>query len=258
MTIYWVAYYQAFTNLISQAADMARPAFIPNDLMANIDPLCLVAFIPIMDHIVFPWFAKIGFEFYAIRRITVGFFIGAMAMWWSSILQGWINTEPTKSVSVFWQVPCYVLIAVSESMFLKLHFLHIWLVFASIASYEYAYTHAPKSMKSVVYALSCLPCALAALIGILLSPFASNREHLQSLYAWVGIITALSGILFYYWFHDYDRLDLEYRFSRWNDKKEETIELVITRLSQSKSRRKNLHEWNDERQAIEEALIESD
>jgi len=200
MTIYWVAYSQITNNLISQAATMDYPEAIPNDIMSNIDPLALIILIPLVDRFFYPFLNKINIEFFAIRRITVGFFIGAAAMAWSAIVQHMIDVQPVKAVSVWWQIPSYALIAISE-------------IFASIASIEYSYTHAPTSLKSLVAAFSLFPNAVSSLIGIFLSQLA-QPPYLVWMYAGVAIATALTGILFWYLFHDYDQIDKEFRLKK--------------------------------------------
>jgi len=200
MVIYWIAYSQINNNLISQAATMDYPPAIPNDIMSNIDPLALILLIPIMDKFVYPFLNKINFEFFAIRRITVGFFIGSAAMAWSAIVQHMIDTSPVKTVNVWWQIPSYFFIALSE-------------IFASIASIEYSYTHAPQSMKSMVAALSLFPNAVASLIGIFLSQLA-QPPYLVWMYVGIAIATAITGVLFWFFFHNYDQIDKENRLKK--------------------------------------------
>lgn len=88
-------------------------------------------------------------------------------------------------------------------------------VFAVIPSYEYAYTHAPKKMKSTVYAFSCIPCALAAFIGIALSPLASSPEGLIFLYAGLACICLLNTVVFNALFAVYDEQDLQALYEKW-------------------------------------------
>jgi len=200
MTVYWVAYSQINNNLISQAAVMDYPPAIPNDIMGNIDPLALIILIPIMDTVIYPFLNKMGVEFFAIRRITLGFFIGACAMAWSAIVQHMIDSNAPKSVNVWWQIPSYLLIAISE-------------IFASIASIEYSYTHAPQSMKSLISALSLFPNAVASLIGLGISPLA-QPPYLIYMYIGIAIATTITGAIFWFLFRSYDAIDKENRLKK--------------------------------------------
>ncbi|KAG1583846.1 hypothetical protein G6F48_008262 [Rhizopus delemar] len=208
LSIYWVCYNQLSNNLISQAAVMARPSSLPNDIMSNFDPIALIIFIPITDLLFYPFLRKHKINFYPQKRITVGFFLGALSMVYAAVVQHYIYLDElfissggeTSNVSVFIQIPCYVLIAFSE-------------IFASITSIEYAYTHAPKSMKSLVSALSLWPNCVAALISLAISPSAED-PNMVWVYTGVAVGAFVCGCLYYYLFAHYDRIDEEARLKK--------------------------------------------
>ncbi|ORZ10421.1 POT family-domain-containing protein [Absidia repens] len=210
LSIYWVCYNNLSNNLISQAAVMARPAGLPNNIMNNFDPIALLIFIPIVDIIIYPALRKHKINFFPQQRITAGFFIGALSMVYAAVVQHYIYMDPlfietgdSSNVSVFIQIPCYVLIAFSE-------------IFASITSIEYAYTHAPKSMKSLVSALSLWPNCVAALISLAISP-AAQDPNMVWVYTGVACGAFACGILYYWLFKHYDDIDEEYRVKKLTD-----------------------------------------
>ncbi|KAK9763732.1 hypothetical protein K7432_009343 [Basidiobolus ranarum] len=209
MTVYWIAYNQITSNLISQAADMALHG-LPNDIITNIDPIALVIFLPCMDLFVYPGLRKVNMNPRPMTRIFLGFMLGALAMAASSIVQNEIYRRRDHGLpllNVWWQIPAYVLIALSE-------------IFASVTSLEYSYTHAPDSLKGMVSAMSLLPNAIAALIGIFLSPV-SKDPYLTWMYGGVGIACFVVGILFWFFFKHYDRLDDEIKRQRMEKENEE-------------------------------------
>ncbi|ORX99996.1 PTR2-domain-containing protein [Basidiobolus meristosporus CBS 931.73] len=209
MAIYWTAYNQITSNLISQAAVMYRPKGVPNDIITNINPICIVIFIPIVDIFIYPALRKINKSPPSMVRITFGFILAAFAMASSAIVQNEIYRRQDAGqpmLSVWWQIPAYALIALSE-------------VFASITSLEYSYTHAPDSLKGIVSALSLLPNAIAALFGIILSPV-SQDPYLTWLYGGIGIACAVSSVLFWFIFRDYDRIDAENKANRVHNNNE--------------------------------------
>ena len=63
---------------------------IPNDVINNLDPLCLIIFIPICDLFIYPGLRKIGINFTPIKRITAGFIAGSAAMVWAAVVQHYI------------------------------------------------------------------------------------------------------------------------------------------------------------------------
>jgi len=121
-------------------------------------------------------------------------------MAWSAIVQHMIDTQPVKAVSVWWQIPSYLFIAISE-------------IFASIASIEYSYTHAPQSMKSLIAALSLFPNAVSSLIGLAISPLA-QPPYLVYMYTGIAVATTITGALFWFFFRTYDAIDKQHRLKK--------------------------------------------
>ncbi|KAI8825982.1 peptide transporter PTR2-A [Fimicolochytrium jonesii] len=190
MSFYWISYNQMLNNLISQAGVMDRPGWLNNDLVNILDPLLLVLVIPIFDYLIYPALSRRNMHFGYMLRITIGFFLGALAMVAAAVIQNAIYNNEENSVTVAWQIIPYALIALSE-------------IFASIGSLEYSYTHAPKNLKAVVSALSLFPNAVASLIGIFISPLAVD-PHLTWLYASVAIVAFVAGCIFYALFRRFD------------------------------------------------------
>ncbi|CAO3649716.1 unnamed protein product [Cunninghamella blakesleeana] len=205
LSIYWVCYNNLSNNLISQAAIMSRPEALPNNIMNNFDPIALLIFIPIVDLVIYPFLRKHKINFFPQQRITLGFFLGSFSMVYAAVVQHYIYQDElfissggeASNVNVFIQIPCYVLIAFSE-------------IFASITSIEYAYTHAPKSMKSLVSALSLWPNCIAALISLAISPV-SEDPNMVWVYTGVACGAFAFGIIYYLLFRHYDQIDEEYR-----------------------------------------------
>ncbi|TPX53674.1 hypothetical protein PhCBS80983_g06242 [Powellomyces hirtus] len=211
MSIYWVCYSQMLNNFISQAGQMKRPHWLDNDLVSMLDPIALVILIPLFDSFIYPFLTKHKIEFGYIKRIAVGFLLGALSMIYASVLQKKIyetgpnfdfvdrteeelDLQPYNNISVFLQFPAYLLIALSE-------------IFASIGSLEYSYTHAPTKMKCLISALALLPNAAASLIGLFLSPLAKDPT-LTWMYAGAGIAAFIATIAFWFLYRKFDDEDL--------------------------------------------------
>lgn len=142
---------------------------VPNDILNNLDPLALIIFIPICDQFIYPALRRAGINFSPLKKITLGFFTGALAMLWAAVVQHYIykrspcgyqaascvdaegNALPSD-LNVWIQSGAYVLIAFSE-------------IFASITGLEYAFTKAPKNMRSLVMGVFLFMSAIASAIG---------------------------------------------------------------------------------------------
>ncbi|KAL8811204.1 MAG: hypothetical protein Q9200_001987 [Gallowayella weberi] len=162
--IYWLAYNQMTTNLISQAATMELHG-APNDLINNIDPIALVIFIPICDLFLYPGLERAGIRFTPLKKIAWGFGLAAASMIASAVTQHYIyklgacgdhpSSEDCKSpapINVWVQTIPYLLIAFSE-------------IFTSITALEYAFTKAPKNLRSVVTSIFLFMSAISYAIG---------------------------------------------------------------------------------------------
>lgn len=200
LPIYWLTYNQINNNLVSQAATMKLNG-LPNEVVSNLDPFALLILIPVCDFGVYPLLRRFKINFSPIKRITAGFFTGAAAMIWSTLIQYYIykqsacgdhasDCEPVQ-ISVWAQSGAYILIALSE-------------IFASITSLEYAFSKAPKSMRSMVQAVALFMSAIAAAIG---EGFVSVSEDPLLIwnYGSMAVLAFVAGCVFYVQFRGLDR-----------------------------------------------------
>ncbi|KAL9708586.1 hypothetical protein Ac2012v2_008255 [Leucoagaricus gongylophorus] len=191
--LYWLTYNQLNNNLTSQAATMATHG-LPNDVLSNLDPFALIIFIPLCDLLFYPALRRAGVNFSALKKITLGFFTGAAAMIWAAVVQHYIyKTSPcgvhandctgldTSPLNVWIQTGSYVLIAFSE-------------IFASITGLEYAFTKAPKNMKSLVMAVFLFTSALASALGEAFVSLADDPLLVWN-YGVMGVLAFVTGIL---------------------------------------------------------------
>ncbi|KAJ3501816.1 hypothetical protein NM208_g16858 [Fusarium decemcellulare] len=209
--IFWLCYNQINNNLISQAALMERHG-LPNDILSNLNPFALLIFIPLNDFFIYPALRKAGFRFTPIKKITAGFFTGASAMIWAAVVQHYIYQKSECGmhasgkiwsdeegemvdcaivpINVWAQTGSYVLIALSE-------------VFASITSLEYAFSKAPKNMRSMVQAVALFMTAFSAALGQALVGLAADPLLVWN-YGVVAILAVIAGTCFWFQFHALD------------------------------------------------------
>jgi POT family proton-dependent oligopeptide transporter len=199
--LYWLTYNQINNNLTSQASTMQLHG-VPNDILSNLDPLALIILIPFCDMIFYPFLRRIGINFSPIKRITAGFLTGAAAMIWAAIIQVYIYRGPCGSspsspsctqktnINVWAQTGSYVLIAISE-------------IFASITSLEYAFSKAPKNMRSMVQAVALFTSAISAAIGEGFVSVSADPLLVWN-YGSMAVIAGIAGVLFWFTFKDLD------------------------------------------------------
>jgi len=194
-------YNQINNNLVSQAAVMKLNG-VPNDVISNLDPIAIMILIPLCDLIIYPFLRRMKIKFTPIKRITAGFITGAMAMVWAAVIQAYIykysecgsnaageGCAPV-SISVWAQSGSYILIALSE-------------IFASITSLEYAFSKAPKNMRSMIQAIALFATSISAAIG---EGFVSVSEDplLVWNYGSMAVLAFVAGIIFWFQFRHVD------------------------------------------------------
>lgn len=141
---------------------------VPNDILSNLDPLSLILLIPVFDLYIYPSLQRAGIRFTPLKRIALGFLFASAAMAWTAVVQYQIyHSNPcgyfvstcknadghpvTSDLNVWIQSGGYILVAVSE-------------IFTNITGLEYAYTKAPKNMRSLVMAIFLFMSAIASAI----------------------------------------------------------------------------------------------
>ena len=110
--------------------------------------------------------------------MTLGIVLASLATVVIALLQGAIDTRGPGVVSIRWQLPAYVLLTMGEVM-------------VSITGLEFAYSQAPRRMKSTVMGLWMLTVTLGNVFVSLIV-----RTHLPPassfwLFAAVGVAGAL-------------------------------------------------------------------
>ncbi|KAF8964521.1 peptide transporter PTR2A [Flammula alnicola] len=200
--IYWLTYNQLNNNLVSQAGEMSTHG-LPNDVLSNLDPFALILLIPIFDLFFYPGLRRMGIDFTALRKITAGFMTGAAAMVWASVVQHYVykaspcgyhasdcQAPDVSPLNVWIQTGSYILIAISE-------------ILASITGLEYAFTKAPKNMRSLVMSIFLFMSAVSAALGEAFVSLSADPLLVWN-YAVMGVLSFVVGCIFWWSVKDLD------------------------------------------------------
>ncbi|KJK66784.1 POT family protein [Aspergillus parasiticus SU-1] len=193
--LYWLAYGQMTNNLTSQAATMELHG-VPNDIIMNLNPVTVIIFIPIMDQIVYPGIQRLGVRFTPLKRMYAGYMLAAISMVSATVIQHYIyktgkcgkypgekSCKTPAPINVWVQAVPYVLIAFSE-------------ISTSITGYEYAFTKAPKNMKSLVQSIYLFMHAISSAIQQGLTPLSTDPLLVWN-YGFVAVLSFIGGNLFW-------------------------------------------------------------
>jgi POT family proton-dependent oligopeptide transporter len=175
---------------------------VPNDIIHNLNPITLLIMIPIFDKFIYPTIARIGLNFTPLKKISAGFVFAMFSMIAAAVIQHFIyqkspcgkypgTCDNPPDLSVWVQTPAYVMIAFSE-------------IFASITGLEYAYTKAPKNMRSLVTGVFWFTHAFSSAIAQAFVPLADD-PLLVWLYVAITILTFIGWIGFSWTFRSLDK-----------------------------------------------------
>lgn len=152
--VFWSMFDQHGSSWVIQAKkmDLSFLGFnLQPEMLQAMNPIMVMFLIPVCVFLIYP-----TFKLDPIKRIGVGMFIAGL----SFIMIGFIEEVISKGVqiNVMWQFFPYLTITLAE-------------VFVSITGLEFAYTQAPKSMKSIVTSFWLLTTFFGNLLASVISGF---------------------------------------------------------------------------------------
>jgi POT family proton-dependent oligopeptide transporter len=139
--VWWALYDQNGSEWVIQAGDMDLHIFgfkVLQEQVQLVNGLGILILIPIFSFGIYPLLEKLGVRVTALRKIGWGFILLALTF----CLVAWIQAQIDAKIilSIWWQILAYVLLTFSE-------------IFVSITGLEYAFSQAPKGMKSTIMAI---------------------------------------------------------------------------------------------------------
>jgi POT family proton-dependent oligopeptide transporter len=159
ITVFWALFDQQGSSWTLQAKDMELTVFgmqFEASQIQAINPILVMILIPAFTYGVYPLAERLGFSLTPLRKMSIGMVLCAIAFAMVGGIQTWIDAG--QKPSVLWQMIPYLVITCSEIM-------------VSITGLEFAYTQAPKSMKSSIMSFWLLTVAggnfLAAIVSSL-------------------------------------------------------------------------------------------
>lgn len=140
VAVFWSLYDQTGSSWILQAEQMDLKflgiTWLESQIQA-VNPILILAFIPLFTFVIYPWVDRV-FPLSPLRKIGLGMILMCSSFGLTTLVQSWIDAGQRPSIG--WQVIAYVLITAAEVM-------------VAIVGLEFAYTQAPRAMKSWVMGL---------------------------------------------------------------------------------------------------------
>jgi POT family proton-dependent oligopeptide transporter len=140
VAMFWALFDQTGSTWIFQAQDMDRRflgfEWLPSQIQ-SLNSVFVLTFIPLFAYFLYPAISRV-WTLTPLRKIGLGLFVMVTSFALVALIQQWIDAG--QQPNVIWQIAAYALLTASEVM-------------VSIVALEYAYTQAPRTMKSLLMCL---------------------------------------------------------------------------------------------------------
>ena len=147
--------------------------------IAALNPLLVMIIIPLLNVLVYNPLERAGRPLKPLHRMSIGMFIAAISFVAVALIQARIDSVGPGNLPVLWQLLPYALITVAE-------------VLISITGLEFAYTQAPRSMKSTIMGFWLLCVTFGNVLVAFLAPLQSlSLETFFWVFAGLMTIAAL-------------------------------------------------------------------
>ncbi len=174
-------------NVVSQSGDTVvreRLLSIKMDAaqLSALNPLLVMIVIPSLNVLVYGPLRRRGIEIKPLQKMTAGMFLAGAAFGAAAILQTAIETAGVGVVHGLWQIVPYLIMTVSE-------------VLVSITGLEFAYTQAPRAMKSTIMGFWLLCVTFGNLLVAFLAPLQKQIDLSQFFWLFAGLM-AVAAVIF--------------------------------------------------------------
>src|SRR5205823_3745331 len=135
--IFWALWQQNFSSWVLQAEQMDRHLFGHEWLSAQIqtvNPVFILAMLPVFSYAIYPMIGRFV-PLTPLRKMGMGLFTAVAAFLIVALIQARIDAGQRPNIS--WQILAFLVLTASEIM-------------VSVTHLEFAYTQAPKKLKSLV------------------------------------------------------------------------------------------------------------
>ncbi len=149
--------------------------------LSALNPLFVMIVIPALNLLVYGPLRARGIEIKPLQRMTAGMFLAAGAFAAAAVLQGAIQTSGLGQVHALWQVIPYFIMTVAE-------------VLVSITGLEFAYTQAPRAMKSTIMSFWLLCVTFGNLLVAFLAPLQKTVALSSFFWLFAALMAAAAAI----------------------------------------------------------------
>jgi proton-dependent oligopeptide transporter, POT family len=163
VAIFWSLWNQNSSSWVLQAEKMNRHLFGIDWKAAQIqtvNPIFILVMLPLFSYVIYPVIDKV-FRLTPLRKIGIGLFVTAL----SFLVVAWIQLriDAGQTPHILWQILAFVVLTAGEAM-------------VSVTYLEFAYTQAPRKLKSLVMCTNLSAVAFGNLFTALVNVVIQNPD----------------------------------------------------------------------------------
>jgi len=182
LTIFWALFDQHGSTWVVQASKMNLNWLGFNfeaSQSSSLNPIMVLVLIPIFTGWLYPAIERKGFQLTPLRKMSIGMFFAALSFVFMALIQ--YQLDGGNQLSVGFQVFPYLALTIAE-------------ILISITGLEFAYTQAPRSMKSTIMGLWFLSISLGNVFAGMIA--ASNNFEGGNFFMFFAVMTFIFAFLF--------------------------------------------------------------
>ena len=180
---FWMLFDQQGSAWTLQAKKMDMHGFMEAEQIGILNPLIVLFMIPLFNRWVYPLAEqKMGGRLTSLGKMRCGMFVAAVSFLVTALVQSIVESSPPSSVTVFMQIPQYLVMTVAE-------------ILVSVAGLEFAYENAPTTMKSTIMSMFLLATAVGDVMGGLIYTILGNLPPVW-LYVIFSVLMVLNACVF--------------------------------------------------------------
>jgi len=175
-TGFWALYDQHGASWVLQAEKMDRYVLgfhLESSMVPAINPILVMTLLPLFSFGLYPWIEKCGIRTTPLRKMGAGMVLIAVSFVWVGMLQSRIDAGET--VNVVWQLGPWAILTAAEVM-------------VSVTGLSFAYTQAPKEMKSTIMSLWLMTTAFGNLLTAVVSRLNPFQSGAMEFYFYAGLM----------------------------------------------------------------------
>jgi len=188
VAVFWSLFDQTASRWVFQAQKMDRNLLgweVKPSQMQSVNPFLILTLIPLFAYVLYPAIEK-RMRLLPMRKVVAGFVLAAASFGVAALLESSIRSGGRPWIA--WQFLAYVFLTSGE-------------ILVSVTCLEYAYTQAPRAMKSFIMSIYLASVALgnlltAAVTWIIANPDGTNKIDGATYYWFFAGMMLMTAVVF--------------------------------------------------------------